>query len=123
MRFFTIRFPSTRLSAQPFECANTACFADDVAPLEGRVVETTVIPASKGDAGQNAGMNTGLIGVTGGAHQHAAGESVSSTFLIGFPDPDERAYRWALYFNDSMSSRDESRQRHPGLRRRVPLDR
>ena len=101
-RAFTIRFPATRLESTAIECVGESCFADDLEPLGGRVITTHVVPASKREPGENAGLVTGTNSIDGGLPGMTPGTSVQSSFLIGFPDPDSRGFRWAVYFNDSI---------------------
>lgn len=102
-RSLTIRFPLSGVSPSlSFECTGSACIADDVESLLGRTITTTVIPGN-----QNAGGATNLVDasgneISGGLTGLDPLESVQSRFLIGFPDPDGRAYRWALYWNPSL---------------------
>ncbi len=102
-RSFTIRFPSSKV-APPlgFECSGSVCTADDVVALLGREITSSVIPGT-----QNSGMSTNLVDgsgntTSGGLTGLDVLESSQSRFLIGFPDPDGRSYRWALYWNPSL---------------------
>lgn len=106
-RHFVIRFPQSKVSepALAFECSGPTCYAGD--NLLGRVIQTTVIPSAPGSGGQNAGAATNLVNaageeIPGGLTSITSGDSSRARFLMGFPDPDGRGYRWAVYYNNYL---------------------
>jgi hypothetical protein len=106
-RHFVVRFPESKISAPAlaFECSGPTCYAGD--NLLGRVIQTTVIPSAPGSGGQNAGAATNLLNaagdeIPGGLTSLAPGSSTRARFLMGFPDPDGRGYRWAVYYNSYL---------------------
>ena len=99
IRHLTLRFPAVAAPSQSFECVGTCAAAGRVL---NQVIATTVVPGA-----QNAGANTNLVTagnveVSGGLTSILPGASHAARFLIGFPDPDGRPYRWGLYFNPAV---------------------